>query len=158
MRISKGPLRAVTLAFFAFTVMACGLGKPMPPLDSYAHQVNDGNVALYWNCSRPETGLVQVAGWANNPYYPQPIKELEFTLYGLDAQGRTVSTSQASAQALQIFTNNPTPFTINLRTRGEETRYEFLYQYYFSGDREAHAGPGDYWRKAVSDVCPGLPP
>jgi hypothetical protein len=51
---------------------ACGLATPMP-LDSYAHTVTDGTVALYWNCSRPQPALVRVEGWANNPYYPQPI-------------------------------------------------------------------------------------
>jgi hypothetical protein len=45
---------------------------------------------------------LQLADWANNPYYAQPIRELGFTLYGVNAQGITVSTAQASAQALAL--------------------------------------------------------
>jgi hypothetical protein len=151
-------VRAVTLAFVAFVLSACGMAKPLPSVDSYAHQLNDGNVALFWNCSRPEPALVQVSGWANSPFYPQPIRELEFTLYGVNAQGITVSTAQASAQALQIFTNNPVPFIINLDTTGGEVEYHFLYNYYFPGDREAQLAPGDYWRKVANNVCAGLAP
>ena len=52
---------------------------------SYAHQVTDGKVALYWNCSRPSPGVVQVQGVANNPYMMVPLEDLEFRLYGVSA-------------------------------------------------------------------------
>ena len=158
MHIPTKRVHSVTLAFCAFVLGACGLGKPMPPLDSYAHQGGDGNVALYWNCNRPETGLVQVAGWANNPYYPEPITELAFTLYGLNAQGGTVSTAQASAKAFQIFTMEPTPFSIDLHTTGAEVQYQLLYSYYLSANFAANPGRGNYWRNVVDNICGGLAP
>ncbi len=107
MHISTRRLHAVTLPIFAVALGACGLGEPLPPFDKYAHYVSDSNVALYWNCSRPEPGVVQVAGWANNPYYPQPIKDLGFTLYGEDARGGDISSAQASAKSYLIFHDGP---------------------------------------------------
>ncbi len=74
-------------------------GKCVGHLDSFAHRISDGTAALYWNCSRPGGGLVRVEGWANNPYYPGPIKDLELILYGVNAENGTVSQPKASAQA-----------------------------------------------------------
>jgi hypothetical protein len=158
MRTLKRRLQSLMLAIFASVLVACAAAKPLPSLDDYAHQLHDGTVVLFWNCSRPEPGLVQVAGWANNPFYPQPIKDLGFTLYGMNAQGIVVSTTQASAQALQIFTNDPVAFTINLQTTGAEAQYQLFYDYYFSGDREAQLSPGGYWRKVANNICPDLAP
>jgi hypothetical protein len=156
--MSTRRIHAAIITFLAVAMTACGLGKPMPPLDSYAHRVTDGNVALYWDCSRPEPGLVRVAGWANNPYFPQPIKDLGFNLYGANAQGSDISSAKASAQAYQIFTNAPTPFTINLYTTGGEVSYSLFYDYYFSGNPGAEIGLGDYWRNMANNACAGLAP
>ena len=113
MPISTRRLHAVTLAVFAVALGACGLGKPLPPLDSYAHQINGGNVALYWNCSCPKPGIVRVAGWANNLYYPMPIKDLGFTLYGENAQGSDLSSAQAYAKSYTIFMMDPSPLALH---------------------------------------------
>jgi hypothetical protein len=158
MHMSTRCLHTITLLFCAIGLAACGLGKPLPPLGSYAHQLSDGNVTLYWDCSRPEPGVVRVAGWANNPYYPQPIKDLGFTLYGENAQGSDISSAQAYAQSYTIFTMDPTPFTINLQTAGGEVQYQLFYHYYFSGDREANVGLSDYWHNMANNVCAGLAP
>ncbi len=158
MHISTRRPHAVTLAFFAVALGACGLAKPLPPLDRYAHYVTDGNVALYWNCSRPEPGVVQVAGWANSPYYSQPIKDLGFTLYGEDARGGDISSAQASAKSYLIFMMDPSLFTIDLRIAGGEVQYQLWYHYYFSGSREAQGGLSDYWHNMANNVCAGLGP
>jgi hypothetical protein len=94
MHISTRQLQRVTLAILTVALGACGLGKPLPPLESYAHQISDGNVAHYWDCSRPEPEIVRVAGGMNNPYYPQPIKDQGFTLDGKNAQSSDFSSAQ----------------------------------------------------------------
>jgi hypothetical protein len=48
---------------------------------------------------------------------------LTLTLYGVDAQGGTVSQAQGSAQAFLIQLNNPTMFEVTLQTVGGEVRY-----------------------------------
>ena len=158
MHISARQVHTVTLVFCVVVLGACGLSKPLPRFDSYAHYVSDGNVALYWNCSRPEPGVVQVAGWANNPYYSEPIKDLGFTLYGEDARGGDISSAQASATSYMIFMMDLTPLTIDLRTVGGEVQYQLWYHYYFSGNRLAQGGLNTNWHNMANNVCAGLTP
>jgi hypothetical protein len=141
---------------------ACGLAKPMPPFDSFAHRISDGTVSLYWNCSRPAPDGVRVEGWANNPDYPQPINDLEFILYGVNAQEGTVSQAKASAKAYLIQTNEPTTFTIDLKTVGAEVRYDLVYQYWGAGDSgmgfRGGGRVGQRQQNMAKDVCAGLTP
>ncbi len=113
--VSPRRCRTLMLVLCVVALTACGLAKPMPPFDSFAHRISDGTVSLYWNCSRPAPGAVRVEGWANNPDYPQPIKDLEFILYGVNAQDRTVSQAKGSAQAYLIQTNEPSPSSLTSR-------------------------------------------
>jgi len=153
--------RVLLFALCVAALAGCGLAKPMPPLDSFSHRISDGTAALYWNCSRPSTGLVRVEGWANNPDYPQPITDLEFILYGVNAQGGTVSQVKASAQAYQIQTNEPASFSIDLKTVGGEIRYDLVYQYWGGGDSGMgfrDGGGGQRQQNLARDVCAGLTP
>ena len=156
-------LRRLALAFFAFVLAACGMAKPMPPFDTFAHRISDGTVALYWNCSRPAAGVVRVEGWANNPYSPGPIKDLAFILYGVNSQGGTVSQVKGSAQSYLIQTNEPSQFTIDLKTVGGESRYDLVYEYYGSADGGGGRfgmGAGDSQRQQnmARNICAGLAP
>ena len=132
----------------------------MPPFDSFAHRISDGTVSLYWNCSRPAPGAVRVDGWANNPAYPQPIKDLELILYGVNAQDRTVSQAKGSAQAYLIQTNEPSSFVVDLKTVGAEVRYDLVYQYWGGGDSGmGFSGSGSQRQQNMArDVCAGLAP
>ncbi len=158
MHISMRWLHALIVTLFALALAACGLAKPLPNFDSFAHRVSDSTVALYWNCSRPEPGLVRMEGVVNNPYYPQPITDLGFTLYGVSAQGGDISTAHANAQAYEIFTNDPTSFTINLHTVGGEVRYDLVYHYLFQGGHGGGSGIGQQQQNMARNVCAGLAP
>jgi len=160
--VSPRQCRMLILVLCAVALTACGLAKPMPPFDTFAHRISDGTVSLYWNCSRPAPGAVRVEGWANNPDYPQPINDLEFILYGVNAQESTVSQAKASAQAYLIQTNEPTTFTIDLKTMGAEVRYDLVYQYWGAGDSgmgfRGGGGVGQRQQNMARDVCAGLAP
>jgi hypothetical protein len=163
MRISTRRIPAVALMLCAVALAACGLAKPMPPLNSFGHQNSDGTAALYWDCSRPGAGVVRIEGWANNPYYPNALQDLEVILYGVNAQGSTVSQAKASAQNYQIQTNEPSPFSVDLRTVGGEVRYDMVYQYWGGGDsgmgrRGGMGGGGERHQNMARDVCVGLAP
>ena len=119
----------MTLAILVVALAACGTAKPMPDFNTFQHRVTDGTVALYWNCSRPASGVVRVEGAANNPYTPAPLQDLEFRLYGVTAQGSNVSRARASAQDFLIEMNAPSTFTIDLKTQGGEDRYDLFYSY-----------------------------
>jgi len=156
-------LHALALVLYLGALTACGMAKPMPPFDSFAHRISDGTVALYWNCSRPAAGVVRMDGWANNSYSPGPITDLEFILYGVNAQGGTVSQVKGSAQAYMIQTNEPSQFTIDLKTVGSEARYDLVYEYYGSADGGGGRfgmGSGDNQRQQnmARDVCEGMKP
>lgn len=161
MQMAPRQCRMPTLVFCVVALTACGLAKPMPPFDSFAHRISDGTLFLYWNCSRPAPGAVRVEGWANNPDSPQPIKDLEFILYGVNAQERTVSQTKVSAQAYLIQTNDPTTFTIDLKTVGAEVRYDLVYEYWGAGGSGMGRGGGGGLQRQQNmarDVCAGLAP
>jgi predicted small lipoprotein YifL len=40
-------LHALALVLCLGALTACGMAKPMPPFDSFAHRISDGTVALY---------------------------------------------------------------------------------------------------------------
>jgi hypothetical protein len=162
MHISPRQCRTLMLVLCVVALTACGLAKPMPPFDSFAHRISDGTLFLYWNCSRPAPGAVRVEGWANNPDSPQPIKDLEFILYGVNAQESTVSQAKASAQAYLIQTNEPTTFAIDLKTVGAEVRYDLVYEYWGAGDSgmgfRGGGGGSPRQQNMARDVCAGLTP
>ncbi len=149
---------AMTLASLAVALAACGTATPMPDFNSFAHQVTDDTVALYWNCSRPAPGMVQVAGVANNPYSPVALQDLEFRLYGVNGQGVNVSRARGSAKAYMIYTNQPATFTLDLKTVGGEVRYDMVYSYMLPSEgREAFVTSGER-QNFARNICAGLGP
>jgi len=150
----------MTLPILAVALIGCGTARPMPDFNSFAHRVTDNVVVLYWNCSRPAPGMVQVSGVANNPFSPQPLQDLEFRLYGVNVQGSNVSRARGSAQDFLIHTNDPTAFTIDLKTVGGEVRYDLVYSYMLElppgGGRSLVAG-GER-KNFARNICAGLVP
>ncbi len=154
------------LAGLALALAACAGDAPSRTLDvnSYAHQVTDGTVALYWNCSRPAPGLLRVEGMASNPHSPSPAEDLEFHLYGVNAKGRSVSRARATTKADWIEINAPSPFTIDLKAKGGESRLDLVYSYMLLGGAGG-GGPfglgderGGERQNITRDICPGLVP
>jgi hypothetical protein len=137
-RVARGSSGMALLLLLPALLTACGGMKTASSMDvnfsSYAHQVTDGKVALYWNCSKPEPGVVRVQGVANNPYMMSPIQDLEFRLYGVSAQGYTMARARADAKDYWIQPNSPSPFTINIQTQGVAVRFDLGYSYMLSGD------------------------
>jgi len=125
-------------AILGFTLAGCaamdvsGTGSmPTSPPRAFAHYVSTSEVALFWNCERPEPGRLLLDGVAKNPWQAQPVRFLEFQLVGVDARERTTAQTAGAAQAIQIFTNQQTPFRLDLKTTGSEVRFDLYYQYRF---------------------------
>lgn len=149
-RISKS--RIVPLVLLAIGLSACAADgtlqlpaaafTPYPP-PGYTHHVGNAHVDLYWNCMRPEPGILQVAGLAFNPWGDQPILFLEFEFVGVGGNERTVSSAKTEARDLQLLTGQSTPFQLDLKTAGSEARFDLYYQYRFQeGDHNRIvAGP-----------------
>ena len=139
-------LRAMLPALLALALGACALpaARPSPyPPDAYAHRVASSHVVLYWNCHRPEPGILRVEGVAQNPWSSQEVRFLEAELVGVDSRERTVSHAKGAAQDILIRTNQFSPFQMELRAAGSEVRFDLYYEYRFQeGEMEARlVGP-----------------
>ncbi len=158
MEISARGWYATTLVLLAVALAACGTAQTSLDFSSYAHRVSDDTVNLYWNCSRPAAGVVRVEGAANNPFYEEPIQDLEFRVYGVNAQGSNVSRARGSAQDFLIQTNSPSRFTIDLKTVGGEVRYDLVYSYMIAAGGARRETGGGEKQNFARNICAGLAP
>jgi hypothetical protein len=103
----------------------------------FAHRVESSHVAIYWNCERPEPGVLRVQGVAHNPWSQQEVRFLELDLVGVDARERLVSQASTALADYLLRTNQISPFQLDLRTQGTEVRFDLFYRYRFheNGDR-----------------------
>jgi hypothetical protein len=136
-------LHFVLIAALALSVTGCaplgagqqsGAQPPAYPPDVFFHRVATSEVVLYWNCSRSEPGMLRLDGVAQSPWAAQPIRFLEFDLVGVDSQDRTVSETKGAARDIQIYTNQTSPFQLDLRLAGSEGRFDLYYEYRFQID------------------------
>ena len=138
MKRKRWSIRIAVLLVLGLALSACaadGMFKlqtststPYPP-SGYTHTVQSSHVVLYWNCARPEAGVLRLEGVAFNPWMSAPVQYLEFELEGVDAVAGSVSEGKAAARNIQIRTNQSSPFQIDLQTTGKEVRYDLYYQY-----------------------------
>ena len=143
MERQMGGIRLALACVLGFALSACVADQslrgaateatPYPP-PGYSHTVQSNDVALYWNCARSETGAIQVSGLAFNPWSAQPVRFLELELVGVGSGERTVSEVGIQARDIQLLTNQSTPFQLDLRTTGAETRFDLYYRYKFQDD------------------------
>jgi len=113
------------------------------PTTGFTHRVANAQVVLYWTCTRPEPGSLRVEGVAQSPWSPQPIKFMEFNLVGVDARDHQVSATGAALPAILLWMNQVSPFRLDLKPAGTETRFDLYYEYRFDegGNDRLFAGP-----------------
>jgi len=112
------------------------------PPAAFTHRVGTTQIVLYWDCLRPEPGLLRLDGVAHSPYVSE-VRFLKFELVGVDAADRTVSEAKGAARDFLLRTNQISPFQIDLRTTGSEARFDLFYQYQAAGSlRSMLAGAG----------------
>jgi hypothetical protein len=75
--------------------------------------------------------MLRLEGVAINPGQSQPVRHLEFELVGVDARGRAVSEARDVVRDYQLFTNESTPFRLDLKKAGSEVRFDLYYEYQF---------------------------
>jgi len=107
------------------------LGKIQWPPSEYRHTVSTTALRQYWNCARPTPDVMRLDGLAANLWNAQPVKFMEWSLAGVDKDGRTVSSTTVEAKVLQLMTNQYTTFQIELRTTGAEAQFDLYYTYQF---------------------------
>jgi hypothetical protein len=112
---------------------------PGAPPETFAHRVATSEVVLLWNCLEPEPGRLRVEGVAQNPWQSQPISYLEFDLVGVNAQNRTTAETTEAARDFLIYTNQSSPFRLDLQTTGTEVRFDLYYHYRFNEEFDMDA-------------------
>ena len=139
---------------------ACSPGERAQAIryDAFARRVSDGTVDVYWNCTRPESGLLRLEGAVNSPVVPGAIHDVELTLYGVDGADRDVSRAQGHTADYQVFTMSPSPFRLDLRLVGSEVRFDPRYQYRGSngGGNSDNGGQSAFVSNLARDICRGL--
>ena len=137
---------AVLLAVVAMGVISCAAvdtaGTGAPP-DTFTHRTANSEVVLLWNCLQPATGMLRIEGVARNPWQAQPVRYLEVQVVGVDAQGRQTAEGAGKARDIQLFTNQQSPFQLDVRTAGAEVRFDLYYEYLFNAEYDTAllAGP-----------------
>lgn len=139
--LATGPggmqIRKTLLALAGMVLAACSTpgtygplveGKPMYPPAVFAHRVATSDVMIYWNCSQPEPGLLQLDGVAQN-IGGREVRFLELHLTAVDAKDRNILEAAAAVPDIVLYTNQLSPFHLDLRTPGTEVRFDLFYQY-----------------------------
>jgi len=139
-------VRHALLLLFAMAVTSCvavdTVGTGASP-GAFTHRAATSEVILLWTCLQPTPDLLRVEGVASNPWQAQPIRYLEFQMVGVDEKGRQTAEAAGKARDVQIFTNQQSPFQLDLRTEGAEVRFDLYYQYLFNQEYDTAmvAGP-----------------
>ncbi|HYL80078.1 MAG TPA: hypothetical protein VEU07_04645 [Candidatus Acidoferrum sp.] len=111
---------------------------PIYPQKTFAHRVSSPDVDIYWNCSPPEAGLLRVTGVAQNTG-GRDVRFLELQLEGVDAKDRNILEAAAAVPDIVLYSNQMSPFELDLRTAGSEVRFDLFYQYSIGSiSRELH--------------------
>jgi hypothetical protein len=137
---------AMLLVVVAMGITSCAAvdtAGTAAPSAAFTHRTANSEVVLLWNCLQPATGVLRIEGVARNPWQAQPVRYLEVQVVGVDAQGRQTAEGAGKARDIQLFTNQQSPFQLDVRTAGAEVRFDLYYEYLFNAEYDTAllAGP-----------------
>ncbi len=149
------------MAIVSLGLVAVGCAVSQPPAAEapvvFDHRVSDSHVEVYWTCSQPEPGVLQVDGVVRSPW-TGGIRFADVELVGVDARGYAVASVKAPVRDVLLHTNGSSPFQALLRTTGREARADLYYEYYRPAERDSGFGFGlqrseEFERSFVRDAC-----
>jgi hypothetical protein len=94
----------------------------------FEHRVSAADVRVFWNCTQPEQNVLQVDGVVQN-IGGQLVQFAEVEVVAVNASGRTASSARSAVQDIRLQTNQRSPFLIQLRTLGDEVRFDMFYRH-----------------------------
>jgi hypothetical protein len=131
-RRTVGLLVLMALSLAACTTQgtygALAAQTPIYPPAVFAHRVSAPDVDIYWNCTQSEAGLLRVNGVAQNTG-GREVRFVELQLEGVDAKDRNIVQAAAAVPDIILYTNQVSPFEMDLQPVGREVRYDLFYQY-----------------------------
>lgn len=101
---------------------------PIYPQAVFAHRVSSPDADIYWNCTVPESGILRINGVAQNTG-GREVRFLELQVEAVDAKDRNILEAATAVPDILLYTNQISPFQLDLRTSGSEVRYDLFYQY-----------------------------
>jgi hypothetical protein len=101
---------------------------PVYPPAAFAHRVSTPDVDIYWNCSQPEPGLLRLNGVAKNSG-GREVRFLKLELVSMNAKDQNLLQAAAAVPDIVLYTNQQSPFQLDLPTTGAEARYDLFYEY-----------------------------
>jgi len=147
----------LSLVLLTIGLVACGPARmSTAPGREFLHRVTDGTAELRWDCTRTEAGEVRIEGVANNPFFPQPIKDFQVQVFEVGANDVSVLRASASAHDVLIQTNSRSPFEVAFKPAGRAARYDFVYVYRI--EESKHTARGGEQRTLARNICPDLKP
>ena len=145
------------LVLLTMGLVACGPARMSTvPGREFPYRVTDGMAELRWDCTRTETGEVRIEGVANNPFFPQPIKDLQVQVYEVGVNDVSVLRASANAREVLIQANSRSPFEVAFKPAGRAARYDFVYVYRI--EESKHTARGGEQRTLARNICPDLKP
>ncbi len=104
------------------SLLGCAVqGRPARPADFPFHASERQLFDLHWRLERTD-GAVMAVGVVGVAV-PNRIAEVTLELQGLDKDGRIVSRGFDYARPMSFSGEDPWPFTIRLRPKGQEERF-----------------------------------
>ena len=145
------------LVLLTMGLVACGPARMSTvPGREFPYRVTDGTAELRWDCTRTEAGEVRIEGVANNPFFPQPIKDFQVQVYEVGANDVSVLRASANAREVLIQANSRSPFEVAFKPAGRATRYDFVYVYQI--EESKHTARGGEQGTLARNICPDLKP
>jgi hypothetical protein len=122
------------------------------PQAVFEHRVSTSEVTVYWNCTQAESQVLRVEGVVQNIGGGQ-VEFAQVELVAVSAQGRNVGSTTASVREVVLQANQNSPFLLQLRTLGDEARFD-LYYWYYAGEAFGFGPPGRReFRSMARDAC-----
>ena len=140
------------VALVEMVLSACAAQPAVYPPATFAHRVATQDVEIYWNCTKAESGLLQVDGVARN-IGGRDVRFLNLEVESVNVRESRLLSAAAPLQALVLPINQLSPFQLQLPTRGDEARYDLFYQYRVPSRLGALDPDAGERRFMARDVC-----
>jgi hypothetical protein len=143
------------LAMMVVGLSACaqpGTQPPLYPPAVFEHRVSAASVSVFWNCTQPEPNLLQVDGVVQNIGESQ-VQFAEVEVVGVNAKDQTVSHARGAVRDILLQINQTSPFSIQLRTLGDEARFDMYYWYYVRRGPGIAGGGQQRVQNMARDIC-----
>jgi hypothetical protein len=130
MRVRIGVLALVGMGLTACTSVEISRSAPAqsvaPPPEAFTHRLATPEVALYWNCTRPEAGVLHFDGIAKN-IAGREVRSLALRLTSVDANNLLLEA--AALPTIILHSDKFSPVHLQLLIRGTEARFDLSYEY-----------------------------